>query len=406
MYGWKNMVTKMPRQSYSSGSYEGIALLAPVSFGYERFSDHGASWFIGNTLAQMLKQANLSKADVDGLAVSSFSMAPDSVVCLAEHFGMTLSYLEQLPYGGSSGVIALRKAARAVQAGDAEIVACIGGDTNKQHGFKTLVANFSRFSSQSVYPYGAAGPNMPFSLITRHYMDNYGATREDFGRIAVAQRYNASRYEQALMGAKPLDMDSYLKARPIAGPIHLFDCVMPCAGGEGLLLMPVERARKTGLPWARILAAGECHNAFSDDAVQYRAGWSLYADSLYEQASVASSDIDILQTYDDYPVISMLQMEGLGFCKQGEAAKFVRETPLTFDGNGLPHNTSGGQLSAGQAGAAGGFLGLVESVRQLNGTAERNQVENARTAMVSGYGMINYDRGLCSSAAILQKGNA
>ena len=30
------------------------------------------------------------------------------------------------------------------------------------------------------------------------------------------------------------------------------------------------------------------------------------------------------------------------------------------------------------------------------------QVKDARRALVSGFGMINYDRGVCSSAAILE----
>lgn len=388
----------------SDNAYQGVALVAPTSFAYQRFSEHDASYFIGGTLREMLTTANLEKQDVDGLAVASFSMFPDSVVSLLEHFGMTVSWLEQLPFGGSSGVMAVRRAARAIQAGDAQVIACIGGDTNQKSSFKAVASGFSRFSNQGTYPYGAAGPNMPFSLITQHYMDKFGATREDFGRIAVAQRYNANHYQPALLGHKKLDMQSYLNARAIAGPLHLFDCVMPCSGGEGLLVMSIDRAKQTGLPWVEVLAAGECHNAYPDDAVQYRAGWELFADSLYKQAGIKTKDIDLLQTYDDYPVISMLQMEGLGFCKQGRAAQFVRETELTFDGGGLPHNTSGGQLSVGQAGAAAGFMGLTETMRQLTGQAKDNQVKKAEVAMVSGYGMINYDRGLCSSAAILQRG--
>ena len=47
---------------------------------------------------------------------------------------------------------------------------------------------------------------------------------------------------------------------------------------------------------------------------------------------------------------------------------------------------------------------LVEAIRQVTGTAGPTQVPGARRAMVSGFGMINYDRGLCSGAAIL-KGN-
>jgi acetyl-CoA acetyltransferase len=46
----------------------------------------------------------------------------------------------------------------------------------------------------------------------------------------------------------------------------------------------------------------------------------------------------------------------------------VREHDLTITGD-FPHNTSGGQLSAGQAGAAGGYLGLVEAIRQVTGQA-------------------------------------
>ena len=106
------------------------------------------------------------------------------------------------------------------------------------------------------------------------------------------------------------------------------------------------------------------------------------------------------ELYDDYPVINVMQLEDLGFCPKGEGADFVRRNTFTIGGT-LPLNTSGGQLSVGQAGAAGGYLGLTEAVRQLTGRALGAQVENARLGLVSGFGMINYDRGLCSGAVIL-----
>ncbi len=388
--------------------YSGVVLTAPVSFGYTRQSDNGAAWFIGRTLQLMIAQAGIRKEDVDGLALSSFSLGPDSTITLTQHFDLSPRWIEQLPYGGAAGILALRRAARAVQAGDAEIVACIGGDGAAEGEFGDIASRFSSFTIDASYPYGAGGPNTAFGLITQYYMDRFGATREDFGRVALAQRYNANHYPSALLGHKTLSMEQYLAARPISGPLHLFDCVMPCAGGEGFLLMSEARARALNLPYCTVLSAGELHNAHRDDDVQFRGGWTEYADALYQDANLGPADMDILQTYDDYPVISMLQMEDLGFCAKGDSPSWVRETDLRFDGSGsekrkLAHNTSGGQLSVGQAGAAAGFMGVVESIRQLTGEAGSNQVPNARHAMVSGFGMINYDRGLCSAATILAR---
>jgi acetyl-CoA acetyltransferase len=198
----------------------------------------------------------------------------------------------------------------------------------------------------------------------------------------------------------PLTLEQYLAGRKIADPITLFDCVMPCAGAEAFLVMQEDRARELGLPFARILSTIERHNAYPDDPVQIRGGWALDKDEFWSMAGVTPEQVDILQTYDDYPVIMAMQFEDLGFCAKGAAADFIRNNTFTFDGS-FPHNTSGGQLSVGQAGAAGGFLGMVEAIRQLTGAAGDNAVPHARIAAVSGFGMINFDRGLCSGAALL-----
>ena len=386
--------------------YEGVVLTTPISLGYARQSPHGAGWYVGSVLRELLKGSGLEKHDIDGLSVSSFSLGIDSAVALTQQLDISVRWLEQANVGGVSGLLALRRATRAVQCGDAEIVACIGGDGAAHRSFEQTAAYFSNWSVDASFHYGAAGPNAPFSLITDHYMHKYGASREDFARISLDQRYNANHYPPALLGHKTLSLDDYLNARPIAGPLHLFDCVMPCAGGEGFLVMTEERARQLDLPSVRVLAADELHNAHGQDPVQDRGGWTRYVDRLYQQAGLGPSDMDFLQTYDDYPVISMMQMEDLGFCNKGEGPRFLRETDMRFDHSGpannkLPHNTCGGQLSCGQAGAAAGFLGVTESLRQLTGSARNNQVPGAQVGLVSGYGMVNYDRGLCTAAAIL-----
>jgi acetyl-CoA acetyltransferase len=384
-------------------TYDDVVITAPVTVPYVRYSIRGAHWFLAGALAELIKRTGISKANIDGLCVSSFTLAPDSAVGLTQHLGLTLRWLDHIPMGGACGVVALRRAARAVQSGDADAVACIAGDTNHTDSFRLNLATFSQFARDAVYPYGSGGANASFAFLTAYYMRTYGATREDFGKICVAQRDNALKFPYALM-RKPLTLEEYLNARTIADPLRLFDCVMPCAGADAFLVLRRGEAEKLGLPYARILATIERHNAFPDDPIQYRGGWALDREELYAQAGCGPKDIDVLATYDDYPVISLMQIEDLGFCNKGEAPDFVRRESFTADGS-FPHNTSGGQLSVGQAGAAGGFLGLIEIVRQVTGQTLGAPVPKARLGLASGFGMINYDRGLCSGAAILAAGH-
>jgi acetyl-CoA acetyltransferase len=383
-------------------SYDGVVLCAPFSTPYQRYSLDTAHYWIATALRGSLRHANLSPKDLDGFSVSSFTLFPDTAVGLTQHLGLSPRWLDSIPMGGASAGVAVRRAARAIQCGDADVVACVAGDTNHIDSFRQLLSSFSRFAVDASYPYGYGGPNASFALLTDRYMHEFGATREDFGKICIAQRENALRNPNAVM-KKPLTMEQYLNARPISDPIALFDCVMPCAGAEAFLVTSEDFARKRRLPYAKLSAAIERHNAHQSDQIQLRGGWTVDIDTLWNQAGLGPSDVDLLQTYDDYPVICMMQIEDLGFCGKGEAADFLRDKDLTIAGD-FPHNTSGGQLSAGQAGAAGGFIGMVEAIRQVTDQANSTQVENAQHALVSGFGMINFDRGLCTSAAILSTG--
>jgi acetyl-CoA acetyltransferase len=381
--------------------YRDIVACAPITIRYARRSDKSAAWWLGSALRELLNVSGLGKQQIDGLCLSSFTLAPDGPAPFVQYAGLSPRYLEFLPTGGACGVMALRRAARAVQCGDADVVACIAGDTNGPDSFHDLLAQFSSFSRDYVWPYGAGGPNQSFALLTDHAMRRTGATREDFGKLCIAQRQWAQRNPLALLRDE-LTLESYLAARPVASPLHLFDCVMPCAGAEGFLVMHRSRAVALGLPNVRILATIERHNGFPDDPIQWRGGWAMDRDSLWHQAAIAPDEIDIVLTYDDYPVISMMQFEDLGFCAKDAGAEFIRCNTFGPGGN-LPHNTSGGQLSTGQAGAAGGFLGVVEALRQLTSKAEGRNVPDARHALVSGFGMINYDRGLCTAAAVFSQ---
>jgi len=390
--------------SSARSRYENVVVTVPVTIPYVRHSTHGAHWFAARALRGLLDGSGLQKSQIDGLSLSSFTLGADTAVGLTQQLGLTLRWLDHVPMGGAAAMITLRRALRAVQSGDATVVACVGADTNQVDTFRTRMSVLSQFAQDAVVPYGGGGANGSFALLTAYYMQQFGARREDFGKLCVAQRENALRFPHALF-KKPITLDEYLNARPIAEPLHLLDCVMPCAGAEAFLVMSRQHARHLGLRYVNVLATMERHNAFPEDPVQTRGGWALDRDELYAQAGIGPEDIDLVQTYDDYPVISLMQLEDLGFCAKGEGPEFVRRNTFTTDGS-FPINTSGGQLSVGQAGAAGGFLGVTEAVRQVSGAPLGAVVDDARHALVSGFGMITYDRGLCCGAAILAREDA
>lgn len=387
----------------SAAGYEGVVLAAPFSLVPQRRSQKSTQRLVAEVLAGVLAAAGLPARELDGLSLASFTLAPDTVAAMCHHFGLSCRYLDQPMLGGASALGAVRRAARMVAAGDVAAVAVVGADRNDAGSFSRLVINFSAFSRQAVWPYGAGGPSAIFAMVTADYMARTGATREDFGRLCVAQRANAQGVPHAVFNGRRLTMADYLAARPIADPLRLYDCVMPVAGGEGCLVMREADARAAGLPYAHLLATLERHDPLAGDPVQRHGGWAMEADGMWARAGTTPAAMDCVETYDDYPVMSLIQLEDLGFFGSGAGPDFVRSNTFGRDGS-VPLNTSGGQLSAGQAGAAGGHLGLVEALRQVTGDAPGWAVPGARHALVSGFGMVNYDRGICATAAVLATG--
>ncbi len=131
-----------------------------------------------------------------------------------------------------------------------------------------------------------------------------------------------------------------------------------------------------------------------------RGGWVADRDDLYAQAGVGPADVDFVQAYDDYPVITLMQIEDLGFCAKGDGPAFVRRHRFTTDGD-FPLNTSAASCRSARPGAQAATSGVVETIRQLTDDAGARQVPHARVGLVSGFGMINFDRGLATGAALL-----
>ena len=381
-------------------AFESVRIVGAGQTVYAKKSPHSVQKLIYDAGSAALRDAGLDWAQVDGLAITSFMLPPDNVATVAEHLGVEARFLFQGLYGGASGVIGMAHAARAIRDGACDVVVVAAADAFDVASHNETLDRFNGSVREFMSPQGFGGAHGMFALHTRLYMERYGAAREDFGRFCIGLRANALLNPNALFKV-PLTMADYLNAKPIADPLRLYDCVMPCVGGDAIVLVSERVAGSLAGPKVRILACEEIHNYPANDAQSVPGGWEGFADRLYQRAGCRPEDLHFAQLYDDYPVMCFIQLEGLKICAKGTAHRFVQSTDITTKG-AFPINTGGGQLSAGQAGAAGGMIGVYEGVTQLLGRAGARQVQCTR-GVVSGYGMVAYGRGLCSSAAVLER---
>jgi acetyl-CoA acetyltransferase len=365
---------------------------------YEKRTQRSLFSFLAEAGRKALESANLTFKDVDGLAICSFELPPDNTVTAAEQFGISVSWAYLGTAGSAGPVSSIVNAKRAIEAGHATTVLCIAGDNYDVGGHFKLMDNFSRGLRNYGTPLGFGGANGLFGIIQRKHMETYGTRREDLARISVDQRRSAALNDHALLRT-PLSIEDYMNARVIADPICLYDCVLPCAGAEAVVVTTLDRAPNGKA--VRVLTGFERHNHPPMEIAPLRGGWEVFADRLYNEAGFGPEDMDFVQLYDDYPIMVAIQFEDLGFCKKGEVSAFLAANTFSWDGS-LPLNTGGGQLSCGQAGIAGGLLSVTEAVCQLRGEGGTRQVANAKRGLVAGYGMVGYGHGLSASSIILE----
>jgi acetyl-CoA acetyltransferase len=342
-----------------------------------------------------LADAGLGLGDVDGLGVASFSLKPDHAIDLAWKLGLSPRWLMEDPHGGASGLNLLSHAVRAIEAGDAETIVLCSGDHLDRAAFADLVENYNRVTAEHLAPLDYAGPNALFAMLTERTLAARGLDRADLGAIPVAQRAWAERNPLAAY-REPLTMVEYLETPLLAPPLCRLDCVPVVAGADAIVLT----SRPAVGPAARVRALRSLHNPEGQEDDGLTTGFAAIAPDLWEAAGTRPEDVEAAYLYDDYPVMVLAQALDLGLVPDGDARRWLQGTVLQA---GWPLNTSGGQLSAGQAGCAGGMHGLVEAVRQLRGKVEEERRTGAELALVSGYGMVLYRHGASHNAAVLER---
>src|SRR5262245_15369787 len=379
--------------------FSNAAIIGVGQSAYTRRPEQPVHAFMRDAVVAALRDAAIDARDIDGMAVASFSLAPDAAVDLAWKLGLSLRWLIQDTNGGSSAMNMLGHAVRAVEGGAASAILVIGGDATGLGGYAKVAANFNTVTQLHLAPLGHGGPNGVYALVTSRQMKKYGLEKSDYGHLAIAQRAWAAHNPYAVY-REPMTMADYLAAPLVADPLSRYDCVPVVAGAQAIVVTHPDRCPKGHTP-VRVRAHRASFNYDNQGGDGLQTGIGTFAEELWQAAGVRPADIDVASIYDDYPTMVLAQLNDLGMIPDNDLARFARRD---IGERRFPFNTWGGMLSAGQPGGpAGGLNGISEAVLQLQHRAGARQVEGARLAVTTGYGMTLYRYGGTAAAAVLER---
>ena len=333
-----------------------------------------------------LTDAGLDLGDVDGLV--TYVVDPNGPMELARALGLRdLNWFSVLPYGGTSAGAAIQDAVLAVGSGQAEVVVGYrAANMRSEIRYGQPLGQLIDIPFRWVLPWGMATAAHALAPWFHRYMHEFGLTNADLAPVALTARHYASTNPNARFFETSFGLEDYQASKWVAEPVlRVADCCLETDGGAAFVVARADRlpgasapvgvsAAARGMAWRSSMAQN-----YYRDSITELPDAKVVAAKLWEQSGLQPRDISAAILYDAFSPVVLLCLEAFGFCKAGEAAAFVADGQIDLAGD-LPVNTNGGQLAEGYL---HGFNGIVESVRQIRGTAV-NQVPDVEHMVVTG----------------------
>jgi acetyl-CoA acetyltransferase len=342
-------------------------------------------------IERALDDAGLRPGDVDGLMYSPFDGQQLTADDFRAHFGTARELWVSTQGGGMVWAgSAPYDAALALRAGTATTIVnvfSVSWATQRADmvGGPGEVHASELFKQNLEVPFGWFPQPVYFATIARRHMHEYGTTPAQLGAIAVSCRRHANLTPAAVLRDKRLTLADYLASPLICDPFRKEDCCLISDGGGAYVMTSVERARDLRAPVIEVAGVGVGNSrtrVYWAEQGDFTATPQVFAaPGAFRMAGLAPADVDVLACYDPFTIVSLMQIEDMGFCRKGEGGPFVEGQALHFDGGRLPYNTHGGMLSHAYV---LGIAHVVEIVRQLRGEAAA-QVADARVGIYGGY---------------------
>jgi acetyl-CoA acetyltransferase len=292
--------------------------------------------------------------------------------------GMTGIPIYQINAMCATGGAMLKLARDAINSGSCEIVLVYGFDKHKGM-FDELGEPWQNILGMKASP-------IAFATVAQKYMNDYGATEEDFARVAVKAHKNGANNPYALF-RNIITVEDVLKSPMVAYPLHLYNFCTPDDGAAAAIVCSEKAAKKFGIKQpikiaATVMQTAQYPPSVVEPANQYSVDigkglgtpvTELAARKAYEMAGVGPGDIDVCEVQDTESAHELVHVEQLGLCKRGEAYKLLREGVFDITGR-LPVNPSGGIQCKGEPPGASGLGQVCEIVWQMRKQAGARQI--------------------------------
>ncbi len=288
--------------------------------------------------------------------------------------------------GGTSGTSGCIAAFHQVAAGLFDVALVVGFEKHSEGHSQTGMALTDPFWDRAV----ASGALGNFALSISQYVAERGVSAEQAALVAVKARRNAARNPHAHLRMAELTVDEVLSSRMLADPVRLLDMCPQSDGAAAIVVASAAAARRSRRP-AWVLAAETRHEQpYIGDIDRRLVTMRTLRDAAraaYRRAGIGEplTDLDVAEIYEPVSYAELAWYEALGFCAAGEAGRLVEEGVTAMDG-ALPVNPSGGVLSSNPVGASG-VIRVAEAALQIHGRGGERQVEGARRALATGYGV-------------------
>ena len=326
--------------------------------------------YVGNFLASMAShQANLGSLLAESVGLEGVE-------------GITVEAAE------ASGAAAFHLGYLAVASGFVDAVLVVGVEKYtdvvgpRVDALVAEAADYDYETVQGLTPAAQAG------LLMQRYLHEYGLPRGVFGELPLLAHANAVNNPNA-MYRRAIRRETYDQAALVSDPLNLMD-VAPYADGAAAVILARSDVLPEGFdrPLVRVTGSSVVTDRLSlhdrGDPLAFDAA-RISTERACRQAGILPADVGLFELWDGFSVYAVLSLEAAGLAPRGEGWRLAQEGKLALTGE-LPALTMGGQKARGNPLGASSLYQLVEAALQLRGQAGKNQVHDARRALVQALG--------------------